>query len=90
MADSIRVTQVDPGLIDTPMASTAVEELARSGARVNAVGRPGTGEEIAGLVHYLVAPVGRFATGVSFRVDGGALAMGPFDVRPRDDGDGPG
>lgn len=80
MSDSIRVVQVDPGLIDTPMASETVNALAEAGRSINIVGRAGTGDEIAGLVHYLVAPVGRFVTGVSFRVDGGALAMGPFDV----------
>ncbi len=83
-ADGIRVTQVDPGLVDTPMAGHVVRELNESGERINIVGRAGTGDEIAALVHYLVAPVGRFATGVSFRVDGGAAAMGPFDVRLRD------
>lgn len=80
MADSIRVVQVDPGLVDTPMAHDTVTALEDGGRTVNIAGRAGTGEEIAGLVHYLVAPIGRFATGVSFRLDGGALAMGPFDI----------
>ena len=47
------------------------------------VGRVGTPDEIAGLVHYLVAPVGRFANGAGFLVDGGALALGPFDTVDR-------
>ena len=82
-ADAIRVTQVDPGIVDTPLASEVVAELEEVGFGVNIVGRAGTGDEIAGLVHYLVAPVGRFATGASFRVDGGAVALGPFDLHPR-------
>ena len=82
MADGIRVTQVDPGLVDTSMSEGGVRALEDSGAIVNIVGRAGATEEIAGLVHYLVAPIGRFATGVSYRVDGGALALGPFDVAP--------
>lgn len=77
--DGIRVNQVNPGLIDTPMASDAIAGLASSGVRFNIAGRPGTGEEIAAQVHYLVAPVGRFATGRSFDIDGGALSLGPFD-----------
>ncbi|MGI9622160.1 MAG: SDR family NAD(P)-dependent oxidoreductase [Acidimicrobiales bacterium] len=81
MSEGIRVTQVDPGLVDTPLAAGVVEELRRAGEKVNIVGRAGTGDEIAALVHYLVAPAGRFATGASFRVDGGALALGPFDMR---------
>jgi 3-oxoacyl-[acyl-carrier protein] reductase len=78
--DGIRINQVDPGLIDTPMAAKAVAAVSSSGARINIVDRAGTGDEIAGLVHYLVGPGGRFATGATFRVDGGALALGPFDL----------
>lgn len=77
--DGIRVNQVNPGLIDTPMARQAIDDLSASGARFNMVGRPGSGDEIAAQVHYLVAPVGRFATGRSFEIDGGALSLGPFD-----------
>lgn len=82
--DGIRVVQVDPGIIDTPMASEVVPELEAAGFGVNIVRRAGTGDEIAGLVHYLVSPLGGFATGASFRLDGGAVAMGPFDVRRSD------
>ncbi len=81
--DGIRVTQVDPGIVDTPMAAEVVTELEAAGFGVNIVRRAGTPEEIAGLVHYLVSPLGGFATGVSFRLDGGAVAMGPFDAQNR-------
>lgn len=77
--DQIRVVQVDPGMVDTPMAAPVVAALEAEGFGTNLVRRAGTADEIAGLVHYLVAPVGRFATGTSFRLDGGAVAMGPFD-----------
>ncbi len=77
--DGIRVNQVNPGLVDTPMAARAIDDLSASGVRFNIVGRPGSGDEIAAQVHYLVAPVGRFATGRSFDIDGGALSLGPFD-----------
>lgn len=79
-AEGIRVVQVDPGIVDTPMASEVVPRLEEVGFGVNIVRRAGTTEEVAGLVHYLVSPLGGFATGVSFRLDGGAVAMGPFDV----------
>jgi 3-oxoacyl-[acyl-carrier protein] reductase len=79
-ADGIRVTQVNPGLVDTPMAADAVEALHRTGAPINLVGRAADPDEIAALVHYLVSPVGGFASGASFRVDGGAVALGPFDA----------
>lgn len=77
--DGIRVTQVDPGIVDTPMAAEIIHELDAAGAPVNIAGRAGEPGEIAALVHYLVAPAGRFANGASFRLDGGALALGPFD-----------
>jgi NAD(P)-dependent dehydrogenase (short-subunit alcohol dehydrogenase family) len=82
--DAIRVVQVDPGIVDTPMASQVVPELEAAGFGVNIVRRAGRAEEIAGMVHYLVSPLGGFATGVSFRLDGGAVAMGPFDLRGRE------
>ena len=82
--DAIRVVQVDPGIVDTPMASQVVPELEASGFGVNVVRRAGRPEEIAGMVHYLVSALGGFATGVSFRLDGGAVAMGPFDLRGRE------
>jgi NAD(P)-dependent dehydrogenase (short-subunit alcohol dehydrogenase family) len=79
MAAGIRVNQVNPGLVDTQLTSEIVHSLKESGESINIVGRVGLPDEIAGLVHYLVAPVGRFANGASFRIDGGALALGPFD-----------
>ena len=82
-ADGIRVTQVDPGMVDTPMAAGVIAELTAAGVSVNIAGRAGQPDEIAALVHYLVAPAGRFATGVSFRLDGGAVALGPFDMVER-------
>lgn len=82
-ADGIRVTQVDPGIVDTPMAAEVVRDLAAAGVSVNIAGRAGRPDEIAALVHYLVAPAGRFATGASFRLDGGAVALGPFDMTQR-------
>ncbi len=77
--DDIRVNQVNPGLIETPMAADAVAHVSESGRRINLVGRVGQPDEIAGLVHYLVSPSGRFVNAAQMLVDGGALAMGPFD-----------
>ena len=79
-ADGIRVTQVDPGIVDTPLARSVLADPDVTGRTANIVGRAGKPEEVAALVHYLVAPAGRFANGTSFRLDGGAVALGPFDV----------
>ena len=76
----IRVVQVNPGLIDTPMIENIKLDLDARGDIINLAGRYGRPEEIAGLIHYLVSPLGRFANGAVFRVDGGALVMGPFDA----------
>ncbi|MDH3499116.1 MAG: SDR family oxidoreductase [Acidimicrobiia bacterium] len=76
----VRVVQVNPGLIDTPMIADIADDLAALDAPINLAGRLGRPEEIAGLIHYLISPLGRFANGNVFRVDGGALVMGPFDA----------
>ncbi len=78
--DGIRVVQVDPGLVRTPLAAATVADVEASGTPVNLVGRVGEPDEVAALVHLLVSPAGAFATATRFRLDGGALATGPFDV----------
>ena len=78
--DGIRVAQVDPGIVDTPLARQVLDDPDVTGRTANIVGRAGKPGEVAALVHYLVAPAGRFANGASFRLDGGAVALGPFDV----------
>ncbi len=85
----IRFVQVNPGLVDTPMVADVLADIDAHGDRFNLAGRFGRPEEIAGMIHYLVSPLGRFANGNVFRVDGGALVMGPFDAtrqRPSDSG----
>ena len=79
-SDGIRVVQVDPGLVRTPMAAEVVRKVNSGERKINLVKRAGEPAEVAALVLYLVSPSGRFATGTSFRLDGGALAVGPFDV----------
>lgn len=78
--DGIRVNQIDPGLIDTPMASGAVQSVRSTDAQINLVDRVGAPDEVAALVHHVVAPAGAFINGAQLRVDGGALAVGPFDL----------
>jgi len=80
MDDGIRVNQIDPGLIETPMAADAVAAVREAGARINLAGRVGSPDEIAALVHHVVAPAGAFINGARLRADGGALALGPFDL----------
>lgn len=90
MGDGIRVNQVDPGLVETPMAAGAVAGVRAAAARINLAGRVGTPSEVAALVHHLASPAGAFINGARLRVDGGALVLGPFDgaVSPPSGSDG--
>ena len=78
--NGIRIVQVNPGLIRTPMAAKVIEEIENGKRSINLVGRVGEPSEVAALVRYLVSPSGRFTTGVSFQLDGGAIVSGPFDI----------
>lgn len=84
MDDGIRVNQINPGLVDTPLAAEAVEQIQADGARINLAGRVGMPEEIAALAHLLVAPAGGFINGACLPADGGALVLGPFDLANSD------
>src|SRR4051812_2358735 len=69
----ITVNVVEPGPIDTDM-NPAEGEGAADQARMTALGRYGTGEDIAAMVAHLAGEGGRFVTGASFLVDGGYAA----------------
>ena len=66
----ITVNNVQPGPVDTDMnpADGAFAETMRS---FLAVGRYGTGDEIAAMVAYLAGPEAGYVTGVSLTIDGG-------------------
>jgi 3-oxoacyl-[acyl-carrier protein] reductase len=63
----ITVNAVAPGWIAT--GSSTPEEL-RHGA-ATPIGRPGTPEEVAGLIRYLASPEASYITGQLFVIDGG-------------------
>ena len=66
----ITVNNVQPGPIDTTM-NPATGPRASSMHDVMVLSRHGRGEEIAGMVAYLVGPDGGFVTGANLSVDGG-------------------
>lgn len=69
----ITVNNVQPGPIDTEMnpADGPAGEMMRSHS---AIGRYGSGGEVASLVSYLAGPEAAYVTGAQLRIDGGASA----------------
>lgn len=77
----ITLNVVAPGAVETPMLQSTREDPT-IGAFVDAfpvpVGRTGTGDELAGVVQFLLGPDARFFCGSVIFVDGGTDAL----VRP--------
>ena len=74
VADGIRINVIAPGLIDTPMATRAVQDPAvRNYLRTKQPLRkgPGTPEDCAGAAVFLCSDEARFLTGAVLPVDGG-------------------
>jgi NAD(P)-dependent dehydrogenase (short-subunit alcohol dehydrogenase family) len=71
-APHIRVNAVAPGHIDTPRVSArrSPERVERLLSEV-ALGRMGTGEDVAAAVRYLAAPSAAWMTGAVVQLDGG-------------------
>jgi NAD(P)-dependent dehydrogenase (short-subunit alcohol dehydrogenase family) len=73
----VRVNAVAPGYIDTPMLQQGMEEADEGRyeevTSKHPMGRLGTAEEVAALVHWLCSEDASFVTGQSYPVDGGYL-----------------
>ncbi len=74
MRSGICLNIVMPGLTDTPMVADHMEAYLRMDAYPIPAARPGTPDEIAGLVQYLLGPDARFYSGSVFCMDGGSEA----------------
>jgi 3-oxoacyl-[acyl-carrier protein] reductase len=68
-ARDITVNLVAPGLIDTEREGPQPEHR---GTRTNLLGRRGRPEDVSALVRYLAGPKGRYLTGQTLHVNGGA------------------
>ncbi|MGB0952220.1 MAG: 3-oxoacyl-ACP reductase FabG [Planctomycetota bacterium] len=71
----ITVNVVAPGFIATDMTSELPEAAQNAMLSKIALGRPGSGEDIAGIVRFLQSPEASYITGQVMLVDGG-LSLG--------------
>jgi len=72
----ITVNAVAPGYIPTDLTASLPPELVERAIEMTPLGRPGTSEEIANAVAFLVSDEANYITGVVLRVDGGLAMMG--------------
>lgn len=75
----ITVNAVAPGMILTPMNAAAAHDpaLLRRDEKDIPLGRPGTAEEVAGVVAFLASPAASYITGTTITIDGGlSLVLG--------------
>ena len=73
----IRVNNINPGVIDTPMLRAHGDEIVPPLAARAALGRIGTPQDIADVAVWLCTEEARFITGQSLLVDGGFTIPGP-------------
>jgi 3-oxoacyl-[acyl-carrier protein] reductase len=76
-ADGIRVNTVVPGYTETPLVNTIRDDPASRAAITSRIplGRPGTPQDVEGIMVYLASDESAFATGAIFRVDGGMTTL---------------
>lgn len=73
----IRVNTVVPGYTETPLVTAISDDPQARAAIVSRIplGRPGTPDDVAGIMVYLASDESSFATGSLFRVDGGMTTL---------------
>lgn len=76
-AHGIRVNNINPGVIDTPMLRAHGDAIIPPLAARAALGRVGTPDDIADAALWLCTDEARFITGQSLLVDGGFTIPGP-------------
>ncbi|RWE25108.1 MAG: SDR family oxidoreductase [Mesorhizobium sp.] len=75
LAPNIRVNNVSPGTIDTPMVRELLREQGDKWLSMTPAGRFGTGEEVANAVAFLCSSASNYIIGQTIHVNGG-LYMG--------------
>ena len=76
-AEGIRVNTVVPGYTETPLVTAISGDEEARAAIVSRIplGRPGSPADVEGIMVYLASDEASFATGSTFRVDGGMTAL---------------
>jgi 3-oxoacyl-[acyl-carrier protein] reductase len=70
---NIRVNAVAPGLIETAMTEKMPEAVRELLVKQAALGRPGTPEDVSGVVAFLCSGASAYITGQTIVVDGGVV-----------------
>jgi 3alpha(or 20beta)-hydroxysteroid dehydrogenase len=73
----IRVNSIHPGFIRTPMTKHLPEDMVQA-----PMGRPGTPDEVATFVVFLISDESSFSTGSEFVMDGGLVTDVPHKALP--------
>lgn len=75
--DGIRVNTVVPGYTETGLVRTISGDPSAREAIVSRtpLGRPGTPDDVTGIMVYLASAESSYATGAEFRVDGGMTSL---------------
>jgi len=71
LADGIRVNCVAPGVIDTPILGQLPPEATQLMLSKSPMGRFGTADEVAAVIHFLASDAASFVTSQCFDVSGG-------------------
>jgi 3alpha(or 20beta)-hydroxysteroid dehydrogenase len=70
----IRVNIVHPGFIDTEMTSNAPAGMKEAHLELTPLGRPGTAQEVAAAIVFLLSDAASYLTGAELPVDGGTAS----------------
>ncbi|SFF08017.1 3-oxoacyl-[acyl-carrier protein] reductase [Paenibacillus algorifonticola] len=72
-SQSIQVSAIAPGMIETEMAQSVPAEKMADFLKHTAAGRLGSAEEVADAVMYLAGPLASYHAGQTLKIDGGFL-----------------
>jgi 3alpha(or 20beta)-hydroxysteroid dehydrogenase len=72
----IRVNTIHPGYIETPLMANAATAFTEAHLSLTPLGRPGTVDEVAPLVAYLLSDESAYVSGAEITVDGGYASHG--------------